>query len=55
MNVLGVGWPELLLIALICILIFGIDNLPDMAKSLAKRLKALKKALEGITREDYKN
>lgn len=42
----GIGMPELLVILLICLLVFGAAKLPDMAKNLAKGIKAFKKELK---------
>lgn len=44
-----IGWPELVLILIVALVLFGPDRLPDLARSVGKSLKALKDGLrEGI-------
>ena len=38
----GIGMPELLVILLIVLLLFGAKRLPDIARSLGKAVKELK-------------
>lgn len=42
----GIGMPELVLILLICLLVFGAAKLPDIAKNLGKGIKAFKKEMK---------
>lgn len=45
-----IGWPELVLILVVALVLFGPDRLPDLARSVGKSLKALKDGLrEGIS------
>ena len=42
----GIGMPELILILLICLLVFGAAKLPEIAKNLGKGIKAFKKEMK---------
>lgn len=42
----NIGWPELVLILLVCLLIFGAGKLPEVARQLGKALQELKKSLK---------
>lgn len=54
----GLGLPEILLILLIALLIFGAAKLPEIGRSLGKALNEFKKSTQGIddteTKEDNK-
>lgn len=41
----GLGMPELIVIFLIILLLFGAKNLPDIAKNLGKGIKGFKKEM----------
>ena len=45
----GIGFQELLIIAVIALLIVGPKKLPDLAKTLGKGFSEFRKATEGIT------
>lgn len=47
----GIGWQELLIIAIVALLIVGPNKLPDLAKSLGKGFREFKKATDGVTDE----
>ena len=42
----GIGFPELLVILLIGLLLFGANRLPEIGKSLGEGIKEFKKALK---------
>ncbi len=44
----GIGFPELLLILALALIVVGPDKLPELARSIAKTLVDLKKTAEGL-------
>lgn len=46
-----IGWPELIIILFIVLLLFGPKRLPDMAKSLGQSVRELRKSAEGKEEE----
>lgn len=40
---MNIGWPEIVLILLVVLLLFGAKRLPDLARSLGKSLSEFKK------------
>ncbi len=45
----GIGFQELIIIAIIALLIVGPKKLPDLAKTLGKGLSEFRKATDGIS------
>ncbi len=45
----GIGFQELIIIAIIALLIVGPKKLPDLAKTLGKGFSEFRKATDGIT------
>ncbi len=43
---MGIGMPELLLILLIVIIVFGAKRIPEIMGGLGKGIKSFKKAME---------
>ena len=42
----GIGMPELLIILLICLLVFGAAKLPEIGKSLGRTISEFKKGMK---------
>ena len=47
----GVGGPELLMVMVIVLVLFGGKKLPEFAKGLGKSLREIKKATSGVEEE----
>jgi sec-independent protein translocase protein TatA len=45
------GWPELLVIGLVFVLLFGSAKIPDLAKGLGEGIRNFKSAVKGETQE----
>ncbi len=41
------GWPEILLIALVIILLFGARKLPEIGKGLGEGIRSFRSAMRG--------
>ncbi|HOE80496.1 MAG TPA: Sec-independent protein translocase protein TatB [Smithellaceae bacterium] len=50
----GIGWQELIIIAVVALIIVGPKKLPDLAKTLGKGIRDFKSAAEGVT-DDLKD
>lgn len=50
---LGLGTPEIGIIVLIIIILFGIKRLPEMGKSLAEGIHEFKKASKKAQEDDH--
>jgi sec-independent protein translocase protein TatA len=44
---MGLGVPELLIIAVIVFFIFGAKRIPEMGKAVGETIKGFKKSMEG--------
>lgn len=44
----SIGWPELFVVALAALFIFGPERLPDLAKDAASGLKKVRAAITGV-------
>ena len=47
----GVGFPELLVIMIVALIVLGPKRLPEVAQALGKALAELRKATSGVTDE----
>ena len=52
MRMFNIGMPELLIILLICLLVFGAARLPDIGRAFGKTIKEFKKSMKEIGSED---
>jgi sec-independent protein translocase protein TatA len=50
----GIGLPELLVILLVCLLLFGANRLPEIGKSLGESIREFKKAMKDGSEDDPK-
>lgn len=48
----GLGWPEISIIAIVAILIFGPKKIPELGGALGKTLRGFKEELNNPTEED---
>lgn len=51
----GIGLPELLVILLVCLLLFGANRLPDIGRSLGEGIREFKKSLKDDTENKSKD
>ena len=51
----GMGAPELLIILLLVVLLFGASKIPELGKSLGSGLSNFKRGLKEAEREDQEN
>ncbi len=48
------GWPEILLILAIVLIVFGVGKLPQIGGALGKSIRSFKKAQSGEDEEEEK-
>lgn len=46
-----IGWPEIILILIIALLLFGAKRLPEIGKSMGKAIREFKKSYRDMTDE----
>jgi sec-independent protein translocase protein TatA len=47
-RVTDLGWPELLIVAAIAMLLFGTKKMPDVARSIGRSMRIVKAELGGL-------
>jgi sec-independent protein translocase protein TatA len=50
--VTDLGWPELLIVAVIAMMLFGSKKMPDVARSLGRSMRIVKAELKGLKDDD---
>ncbi len=50
--VTDLGWPELLIVAAIAMLLFGTKKMPDMARSIGRSMRIVKAELSGLHEDE---
>ena len=49
----GISWPEILILLLVALLVFGPKRLPEMGRSLGRGLREFKDSVSGRDDRDY--
>lgn len=50
----NLGWPELLLLAVVLVMLFGAKKLPDTARALGKSMRIFKSETKAMQADDEK-
>ena len=50
----GIGMPEILLIVLVVLLLFGGKKIPELMKGLGKGVRSFKEGMNGLEKDDNK-
>lgn len=48
----GVGWPELVIVLVIVLVIFGAKRLPEVGRSLGSGMREFKDSITGRSKDD---
>jgi sec-independent protein translocase protein TatA len=51
-GVTDLGWPELLIVAVIAMMLFGTKKMPDVARSLGRSMRIVKSELRGLKEDE---
>lgn len=49
---MDIGWPEIAIIAVVILILFGSKKLPDAARSLGRSMRILKTEVKGLHDDD---
>ena len=52
MLLIGLGWPEMLVVILIVVILFGARRIPEVAKGLGEGIRSFKTGLQGDERRE---
>ena len=52
---IGLGWPEMLIIILIVVILFGARRIPEVAKGLGEGIRSFKTGLHGDERKEIED
>ena len=48
----GIGWTEILVIALVVLLFFGGRKIPELMKGLGKGIRSFKEGMNGLDKDE---
>ncbi len=51
----GIGWTEILVIALVVLLFFGGRKIPELMKGLGKGIRSFKEGMNGLDKDKDEN
>lgn len=51
----GLGWPEVGIIAIVAVLIFGPKKIPELGSALGKTLRGFKDEMDAETAADFED
>jgi sec-independent protein translocase protein TatA len=52
---MDIGWPEIAIIAVVVLVLFGSKKLPDAARSLGRSMRIMKTEIKGLHDDDDKD
>jgi sec-independent protein translocase protein TatA len=50
--VTDLGWPELLIVCVIAMMLFGTKKMPEIARSMGRSMRIVKSELRGLREDD---
>jgi sec-independent protein translocase protein TatA len=51
-QVTDLGWPELLIVCVIAMMLFGTKKMPEIARSMGRSMRIVKSELRGLREDD---